>query len=239
MLKLLPLFVFCLQAWILKAQAPFEDKVLEAFSFLEAEQSTIEQVAKKFEVPRSAALAIGFPELIRYNLVKDIFETTALEILYEDLGSREVDFSIGPFQMKPSFVEELERTIREFPTAFAALQWVANYKSTDVKKQRKERLERMQSFEWQLNYLFSFYQVAEVCFSDETLCDESEKVAFFASAYNLGFYTERALIRRWIGKEIFPYGKKYNGPQLAYAALAVRYYKEQNPSKTEIICVNE
>ncbi|MCB0663362.1 MAG: hypothetical protein KDC24_11525 [Saprospiraceae bacterium] len=238
MLKFFPLMGVLFSGTVLLGQGPFESKIEEAFSFLEKREVQINEVAGKFDCPKASALAIGFPELIRYQLVKDLFETTALELLYEDLGSREVDFSIGPFQMKPSFVEELETVILNHPNVFSELQWVAAYDTEDVKNQRAIRLQRLESFEWQLNYLFSFYKVADLSFSDEAFCNEHEKIAFFASAYNLGFKAERNLIRSFISKEIFPYGKKYNGPQVAYAALAVRYFQEQTPRKTEIFCVN-
>jgi hypothetical protein len=239
MLKILPFLTFCFSGLLATAQSPFEERIREADIFLEKKQEVIGKAARTFKVPAAEAVAIGFPELIRYQLVKDLFETTALELLYADLGSREVDFSIGPFQMKPSFVEDLENAIQDCSSVFPDLQWVAFYEETNVKKQREIRLDRMQTFEWQLNYLFSFYRLASKCFEDEVFCRKSDQIAFFASAYNLGFKAERTTIRKWISNEIFPYGKKYNGPQLSYAKLAVRYYQEQTSQKTEVICVND
>lgn len=61
----------------------------------------------------SEALAIVSPELIRWTAFKDFFETTALELLYVKKGKTYADFSIGHFQIKPSFVEQLEAYVSQ------------------------------------------------------------------------------------------------------------------------------
>ena len=52
--------------------------------------------------------AIVFPELMLYNSVKDDIESESLRVLYVQFGKAYADFSVGPFQMKPSFAEEVE-----------------------------------------------------------------------------------------------------------------------------------
>ncbi|MEZ5057000.1 MAG: hypothetical protein R2879_08180 [Saprospiraceae bacterium] len=221
------------------SQTPFEEEINDAFVFIAEHQDLICNVSSKFNTSPSKAVSLGFPELIRYSLVKDLFETSALELLYEDLGSREVDFSIGPFQMKPSFVERLEKVILQHSLTFENLQFITTYKKKDVKSIRAERLERLKSVEWQLNYLFAFYEVLELVFQDEAFCSEEEKIAFFASAYNTGFDVDRNFIRKWQTEKAFPYGRKYKGPQVAYSEIALRFFEEKNPQKPQnLFCVN-
>ena len=69
------------------------------------------EVAAQTETEATELAAILFPELIRYSVYKDFFETQALELLYIDYGKKTADFSIGRFQMKPSFAEAVEAYI--------------------------------------------------------------------------------------------------------------------------------
>ena len=42
------------------------------------------------------ALAIGAPEIIRYQYFRDFLETSSLQLLYVNYGGDAADFSIGP-----------------------------------------------------------------------------------------------------------------------------------------------
>lgn len=71
---------------------------------------------------RAIAISIVAPEVSQYSQVADFLEMRALGISYLNNGS--ADFSVGFFQMKPSFVEELEKKIaanRSLKAKYAAL----------------------------------------------------------------------------------------------------------------------
>ena len=55
------------------------------------------------------AYSIVAPEVSQYDAVSDFMEVTALEIKYVRGGN--CDYSIGYFQMKPSFGESLEKEV--------------------------------------------------------------------------------------------------------------------------------
>jgi len=62
-------------------------------------------------------LSIVFPELIRFNAIQDKIETFALQSLYVKYGKDYANFSVGPFQVKPSFAESLEKDFVKFPAS--------------------------------------------------------------------------------------------------------------------------
>ena len=74
----------------------------------------------EFGIRTELAVAVVFPELVRYSALMDFMETTAVKALYQQKGVKGADFSIGRFQMKPSFVADLER---QRPTAYAYSGW--------------------------------------------------------------------------------------------------------------------
>ena len=108
----------------------------------------VQEIIAHFEpqtIDDCAALAIGAPELMRYSMVSDFIETEILELSYVDHGLDYADFSIGKFQMKPSFVERLEAEICNRPLLHIKYQGLVNYPDTNVRSMRAERLQRIKS----------------------------------------------------------------------------------------------
>jgi hypothetical protein len=110
-------------------------------------------------------LAVIYPETTRYNDYSDLFETKMLEILYIKHGKEKVDFSIGVYQMKPSFFEKVEEFQRKYKIKeynFTKYPWYFS-----AKDQRKERLSRMKSKQWQLTYAQLYIEIAEIKFKSQ------------------------------------------------------------------------
>lgn len=207
-------------------QQQFDAEIKQALKIVKQQESQICVAANHYELPSAEVMAMVFPELVRYSYFRDFFETTALEIIYVNLGSREADFSIGQFQMKPSFVEKLEKTVSTYPIAFEKFQFLAEYTETDARDIRKARIQRLKSSYWQIQYAFAFYAVCEACFFDQCFRNQAEKVAFYATAYNLGFDVTVKEIKEWMPVKAFPYGRKYKGGQWAYSELAGNYFQQ-------------
>ena len=65
---------------------------------------------------------------------------------------------------------------------------IISYPDNDLKNQRKIRLDRLQSFDWQMDYLCCFYKIATQKFETEIKnLNQEEKIKFLATAYNVGF----------------------------------------------------
>lgn len=112
-------------------------------------------------IPIAESVSVVFPEMLRYVLWKDLFETAALELLYVRYGSTKADFSIGWFQMKPSFAEKLEREIYTYPELVMHYSDLSTYSipNNDSVDIRSERIKRLKQLSWQLKYLNAFIAV--------------------------------------------------------------------------------
>lgn len=171
--------------------------------------------------------AIVFPEMIRYSSISDFFETKALEILYKVKGSSYADFSIGYFQMKPSFVEQLEKQILKDHRLKMVFPELVTYDTDHEPDQRKIRLKRLKSEKWQLKYLCAFYRIFEnrhaSCLSS---LSEEYKLKMFATAYNSGFGLSWETLDALLRRSFFPYGIEVAEEiQYNYAAIAHYYYQ--------------
>ena len=86
----------------------FGDDWTSAVQFIDAHHTAWKPLFEEFGVDARLAEAIVFPELIRYSRWQDEIETAAVNGLYVLQGTSGANFSIGRFQMKPSFAEEVE-----------------------------------------------------------------------------------------------------------------------------------
>jgi hypothetical protein len=180
--------------------------------------------------------AIVFPELVRYSLFRDFFETKALELVYVEYGAEGADFSIGRFQMKPSFVETLEAQVAVSNALALKYGEIRNFTDSLARGIRKERVERLKSLQWQLTYLNCFHDVVSNRFQDVRWQTTAEKLKFYATAYNHNFLASKQELEQWVDGKTYPYGAQYTGPQYAYSDISVSYYNKhikENQSKNE------
>ncbi len=211
-------------AFILFGPHPFIKDIQHATDILKQEKVTVLHIKNTSATEGSEALSIVFPELIRWSAFQDFMETKANEIIYVQKGKEAANFSIGHFQMKPSFVELLEEYVATHE-ALTTFNYVVIKNKTE-KECRKERIERLKQFAWQLRYAHVYWLVAMDKFKHRTFKSRKERIHFFATAYNYGFFRPETDIEAWQKKKAFPFGTQYNGEQVAYADLAVEFYEK-------------
>ena len=213
--------------YILLAQSPnfaqiFGQKYKGALTFTQQYHNTIYQSLKGYGIEPHVGLSIVFPELMRYNPTQDAAETMGNRLLYANFGEEYSNFSIGCFQMKPTFVEQLEKEVRK-RQELAIFLPISQYKSTDIVEVRKERLERLSQLAWQVKYLACFLTIIQHKFplSGKPM---SEKVKFYATAYNRGFLESEAEILRWTKKANFPDVEHASGKLYIYGEIASYFF---------------
>jgi hypothetical protein len=148
------------------------------------------------------AVSIVFPEILRYSALKNVIEASALKTLYIQYGSKYSDFSIGYFQMKPSFAEKLEIVWNKFfiknPNNKSA-----RFDTDNSITSRKERIKRLDNIYWQVKYLCMFIKFLDLRHSKLIFADECEKLKFYATAYNYSFSANSKTIKSQINKTFF------------------------------------
>lgn len=183
--------------------------------------------SKIYNTDNNFISAIVFPELIRYSIYRDFFETKMLEFFYIKDGAKAANFSIGMFQMKPSFVEQLEKQVKK-DTLLKKYLSITSYKSRSLQEIRTERLERMKTPKWQITYANCFYNIVNIKFQLETFKTIEDKIAFYATAYNHGFNCSKEEIHKWMKIKSFPNGVNYSEPSYSYANISVYFYRNLN-----------
>ncbi|HNS30759.1 MAG TPA: hypothetical protein PKL52_09550 [Tenuifilaceae bacterium] len=204
------LFPFLLASWgdgTLSPREFFGDSYHEAVSFLRSQTDAFNHLTQRYDVDKRMAMAIIFPELIRYNRFRDFAETTVLELTYVDDGPLAADFSIGRFQMKPSFVEQLETIVME-NEALSNFSHIVQYSTPDnVKSVRTERLKRLKQHQWQMEYLACFMTIGQNRFSAIIDSNPHEELLILSSLYNLSLNATYQQLQQTAQSKTFPYGR--------------------------------
>jgi hypothetical protein len=167
-------------------------------------------------------LAVVFPELTRYNILRDTMETTVLELSY--MAGNSLDFSIGELQMKTSFAALMEKSAtpaikRQFPAIFI------NSTNSDVA--RKNRIKELKTLEGEVKYLAVFLELMNSHLPYNSMpCDYIIKI--YATAYNTGYQYGIKQLNSLANVKLFPYGKRHKkNEQYSYYKISLEYWHEQ------------
>jgi hypothetical protein len=172
----------------------FQEEWNDAEQYVQMNRDEWSSIFSRFAVPDDIAIAVIFPELIRYSSLQDYMETAAVKGLYVKGGSRMADFSIGRFQMKPSFAQEVEKW---WMKSGLASDYGLYFDVKDNIDSRRERVLRLDDMQWQCVYLSVFLKLIYMKFENLSSENIENQVKICATAYNYSFSEDYdALCRR-------------------------------------------
>ena len=198
---------------------------IKAEEFVEGNGYWIKPVLEKYDIDFDEAMAIVFPELVRYSSLRDKIEITLLKALYVNTGSEYADFSVGPFQMKPSFAE---RVLGFESESVAPVEELISEKNRGKKhswQYRASVLNDLENIRSQLLYLVSFLKICESEF-ELPPAGSTERIAFLATAYNCGFWKTRRDIIRMQEKKFFT-AMLHGPPYYSYCDISVYWFRSR------------
>lgn len=195
----------------------------QATERVEARREVWGEVFASLDADAVECEAIIFPELLRYSRLQDGMEQAALHALYVDGGKERANFSIGVFQMKPSFAEEVEtawmdNTLRH--------KYKLYFDCKDRREARRRRLLRLKDERWQCVYLAVFVRLMLEREPGLASLPPEERIALLATAYNYRFQAPMDTLRQNRRRRTFHLdflpgkGTAY----YAYADIAVEWY---------------
>lgn len=172
--------------------------------------------------------SLVLPEVMRYNSLKDGIEAESLRTLYVELGKDYANFSIGIFQMKPSFAEKVEIKTRALLSPALQKELSLDYDQSGEEEIRAERVRRLQDEDWQLIYLTAFACICNDLYANKKFETEKEKLQWYATLYNAGFDKTDAYISKKTTEANFYLDQGMPKKKFRYAAIAAWYYQLKN-----------
>ena len=175
------------------------------------------------------AIAVIFPELVRYSALRDKMEITLLKALYINLGDEYANFSIGQFQMKPSFAEIIRRQAPSVLGRRSEIEFKNPLEYDGISYFRKSIVNDLEDPRTQLNYFIVFFKICEKNFKTNRK-DEIARLKFLATAYNYGIDKSASRIEAMIDKKYFN-TKLFKTDNYSYSDVSVFWYKNSMSGK--------
>jgi hypothetical protein len=173
-------------AFSMNYQKAFGDDWTQAEQFVREHCAEWKPIFEEFGVDADIAIAIVFPELIRYSKWQDEIETAAVNGLYVLQGTKGANFSIGRFQMKPSFAEEVEAAWNQ---SALAKEFGFVFNLQNGVEARRSRIRRLGTIEGQCRYLAIFIRLQFLRHPQLLQLQSREQAGFLATIYNRSFST--------------------------------------------------
>lgn len=190
-----------------------------AVDFTSSHKTEIKKIKKHLSSEEArVAMCIVAPEVSQYSYMSDAAETFALYTLY--VQGEVSDFSIGLFQMKPSFAISIEEEVKK-------CDYLKKYRKLIIHKSnerlvRCERVERLSSLDWQILYLCAFVEIAKVKTSIMEFSNIEEKLKYWATLYNAGLQASENKIYSLYDIDGFP---KFSSNSFNYADVCIEFYR--------------
>jgi hypothetical protein len=201
----------------------------KAESFVSENEHWMKSVLEKYNIPFNLATAVIFPELVRYSALRDKIEITLLKALYINLGTGYANFSVGHFQMKPSFAEKIREMAPSAMGRRSRIFFKSSSEYSDSASFRASVVADLEDPGKQLNYLIIFLQICENRFDLKSM-DDISKLIFLATAYNCGFYRSEQEIKLMEDKKFFN-TKLFKTENYSYADVSLFWYIQHRKTK--------
>ncbi len=191
----------------------------DAISFINENKSSIHQSLKSLSSEEQLiAISIVAPEISQFSSFQNFLELRTLFVMYLNTGQS--DFSVGYFQMKPSFIELMEKKVKS--SSLLTKEYKDVIPKGSMRAKRKFRLERLGSLQGQLRYLKLFIDIVKINTSSINFNNFETKLKYWATLYNSGLDLQEPDVLTRQGQKLFPrYEKKYN-----YSSIALEFYHE-------------
>lgn len=226
--------LFLLSLWWLSSVAQQLDAIRDRYPFsytaameFIADNKDQSQRMKEQGINPLLGWSIVFPELLRYDALSDLMEVSALQTLYIQYGKDYADFSIGWFQMKPSFAEKIERKWMIFQQTWTNVVPIAFDTSGSIES-RKAIVSRLNSTHGQMLYLMLFVKLMDA--KKLALKNDADRVKIYAAAYNSSMDYPLPVLQQLAANSLF-YLDLYdsgNTEKYCYALLAQEFWLRHN-----------
>jgi hypothetical protein len=211
-------------------EAVFGDAWEKAQSFEKENRTWMEPILTKNNISYPLAIAVIFPELVRYSALRDKMEIALLKTLYINLGDDYANFSIGHFQMKPSFAEMIHTLAPATLDRKSVNTIKGKKKYSDIINFRKSIVMDLEDPRTQFSYLILFLKICNKKYNID-IKDEPKAVKFLSTAYNYGIDKSASQIENMTDAKYFN-TKLFKTENYSYADVSLFWYNQFIKCKT-------
>ncbi len=218
--------IFCTRSFSqsLNYEELFGDDWEKALQFADMNEKWMRPLLERHQIPWEVAIAVVFPELVRYSAIRDKMETSMLKTLYRNLGNDYADFSVGVFQVKPSFAEKIreEVPLLEGWRMKSLFRKKNSYKN--VREYRGAIISDLEDPRSEFKYIIAFITICDKRFT-RIADNDTSRIRFLATAYNTGFWKKEEEIEKMSNSKFYN-TKLFRTENYSYADVSLFWYKQ-------------
>lgn len=194
-----------------------------AIEFVSKNSNRFDKYLNTNEISKDLAIAIIFPELIRYSALRNKMEVGMLKTLYVYKGAAYANFSVGHFQMKPSFAQQVLAETKRYRIKWANRYFRDIYKTNDSIAYRRKIVAMLDNFEGQAILLVAFIKICDLKYGLNEMV-ESDRVKIYSTAYNGGIHLRYDQLMALMRKKHYHIGFKSSKELFSYADISHYYW---------------
>ncbi len=218
--------VFCSRSFSqsLNYEELFGDDWEKALQFVSLNERWMRPLLERHKIPYEVAVAVVFPELVRYSAIRDKMETSMLKTLYRNLGNDYADFSVGAFQVKPSFAEKIREEVSLLEGWRMKSLFRKKNSYQNLREFRGAIISDLEDPKSEFKYIIALIAICENRFPGITGYDTT-KIRFLATAYNTGFWKSEEEIEKMSNSKFYN-TKLFKTENYSYADVSLFWYKQ-------------
>ncbi len=228
LLSLLSLYILILPVEINAQTADYEtifgENWNKAIAFEKENRVWMMPLIQENNLSYHEAIAVIFPELIRYSALRDMMEITLLKSLYVSLGTKYSNFSIGQFQIKPSFAELVRVHSPPLTINDSIFVFSKPLDYSNLYEYRRDIVTGLENPETEIIYLIAFIKICNEKYKLSGY-DDQERVKFLSTAYNYGIDNSKRQIEKMVDRRFFS-TKLISDTTYSYSDISVTWYRQ-------------
>lgn len=181
----------------------FEDQWVKAELFIAQNKNWMIEISEYCKIDFRLAVSMVFPELIRYSALRDKIEITLLKSLYVHKGTEYSNFSVGKFQIKPSCAEAILAELKKLDNTELNKYFSKKYRFLSKKAKRIQILNDLEDTRNEFLFVVAIVRMLDEKYRNIDWSNDSEKIKFYAAAYNSGFNNSKSWIEKHVDLKLF------------------------------------
>lgn len=177
---------------------------------------------EKYNIPYNEAVAVIFPEVVRFSMMRESRDLTIQKALYVNNGQAYADFSMGILRMKPSFAYAVRSEL--FLMTDSRLQKILKRrpKYMDERQYRVMIIDEIEDIRDQVLYLAAYILLYE---NKPGMPEGEERIRLLAAGYNDAPLPDADGLRLKAAEKIFGTDTD-TGEKYLYCDVALFWYRQ-------------
>lgn len=178
---------------------------------------------EKYNISYNEAVAVIFPEVVRFSIMRDSRDKAILKALYVNNGKPYADFSIGILRMKPSFAEAVRQEMSLIDDSRLQKILSRRHSYMDERRYRAMISDELEDIRVQISYVTAYMLLYA---NKPAMPEGEERIRLLAAGYNETAVMDAERLRLKADEKLFG-TDTVTEEKYFYCDVALFWYRQQ------------